>query len=318
MAVEHLVFSVGILLAAFVVDLGFGEMPNRLHPVVLMGRSTRRLRDLGLRLGTTSQLLFGAAMALLLPCLFAAAAWAVLKALGAWPWLQAAVAVFLLKSSFAVRELGKAAGRVGRALVQGDVDKARYELRCLCSRDASQLDKEQLASATIASVAENLSDSFVAPLFYFLLGGVPGAVFYRVVNTMDAIVGYRGRLEYLGKAAARLDDLLNIVPARLTALLLLLAGLLCRMNVRFGLAILRRDRCLTPSPNGGWPMATMAGLLGVQIVKIDHYVLGDAARSPTAATIDAAWRVALVAAVLALAAAVAVVLAWGGVLGLRP
>jgi adenosylcobinamide-phosphate synthase len=292
-------------------------MPNRLHPVVLMGRSTRWLRDLGFRLGKVSQLLFGAAMALLLPCLFAAATWALLFALGAWPWLQAVAAVFLLKSSFAVRELGRAAGRVGLALAQSDVAKARYELRCLCSRDASQLDEEQLASATIASVAENLSDSFVAPLFYFVVGGVPGAVFYRVVNTMDAIVGYRGRLEYLGKAAARLDDLLNIVPARLTALLLLLAGLLCRMNVRFGLAVLRRDRRLTPSPNGGWPMAAMAGLLGIQIIKIDHYVLGDAGQPPSAATIDAAWRVALVAAVLALAAAVAVVLAWGGIFGLR-
>src|SRR5262249_61854725 len=119
--------------------------------------------------------------------------------------------------------LGVAALDVRHALAGGRLHDARYALRSLCSRDASQLDPPLLVAAAIESVAENASDSFVAPLFYYALFGLPGAVFYRAVNTLDAMIGYHGRYEYLGKAAARLDDVLNFVPARLTAALLLAA-----------------------------------------------------------------------------------------------
>src|SRR5207302_5219298 len=138
---------------------------------------------------------------------------------------------------------------------------ARAALRALGGRDASQLDGEALVAGAIQSLAENASDSFVAPLFYYLLAGVPGAVAYRAVNTLDAMIGYRGKYEALGKAAARLDDLANLVPARLTAGLLLLAGWLGGRDVAAGWRVLRRDGAKTPSPNGGRPMAVMAGLL---------------------------------------------------------
>jgi adenosylcobinamide-phosphate synthase len=119
------------------------------------------------------------------------------------------------------------------------------------------------------------------------------------VNTLDARIGYRGRYEWLGKASARLDDLLNLVPARLTAGLLLAGGLLLGAHVRAGLAILRRDGARTESPNAGRPMATMAGLLGVELEKVGHYRLGDAQHPVDAGTIIAAWRIAFVAMVLA-------------------
>src|SRR4029077_4357780 len=167
--------------------------------------------------------------------------------------------------------LGAAAHRVSRALARGDLAAARQGLASLCSRDPAALDGPALAAATIESLAENASDSVVAPLFYFALFGIPGAVFYRAVNTLDAMIGYHGRYEYLGKAAARFDDLLNLIPARLTAWLLLGAGSLTAADATRGWSICRRDGGNTESPNAGRPMAAMAGLLGVELVKAGHY-----------------------------------------------
>jgi adenosylcobinamide-phosphate synthase len=122
------------------------------------------------------------------------------------------------------------------------------------------------------------------------LVGVPGAVAYRAINTLDAMIGYRGEYEALGKTAARLDDLANLIPARLTALLLLLAGFLRGDPVSEGWRILRRDGGKTPSPNGGRPMAALAGLLGVRLEKPGAYVLGDPVNPLTPATVRKAWR----------------------------
>src|SRR5690606_33443151 len=124
--------------------------------------------------------------------------------------------------------------------------------------------------------------------------------------TLDAMIGYHGRYEYLGKASARLDDILNFVPARITALLLLVAGALCRHDVRSGWRVLRRDGHTTESPNAGRPMAAMAGLLRVQLEKADHYRLGDAVEPLRAETIDRAWRIVFVCAALAFGTALAV------------
>jgi adenosylcobinamide-phosphate synthase len=175
-------------------------------------------------------------------------------------------------------------------LEKGELHAARDGLRALCSRDPSRLSPEELAAGAIASVAENASDSIVAPLFYFVLFGVPGAVGYRALNTLDAMIGYRGEYEALGKFAARLDDVANWLPARLTALLLLAAGALLGCEVRRGWRIARRDAGQTPSPNGGWPMAAMAGLLGVALTKPGVYVLGDACAPITEGTLARARR----------------------------
>jgi adenosylcobinamide-phosphate synthase len=208
---------------------------------------------------------------------------------------------------FAARALGDAAREVASALSTGKLERARFGLRSLCSRDPSQLSEAQLVGATIESVAENASDSFVAPLFYYVLFGLPGAVVYRAVNTLDAMVGYRGKYEYLGKASARLDDVLNFVPARLTAALLLCAGALQGKDLRRGWLIWRRDAASTASPNAGRPMAAMAGLLGVRLEKAGHYDLGDAREALAQHKITESWAVVRLAfaltAVLALAAA---------------
>jgi adenosylcobinamide-phosphate synthase len=233
-----------------------------------------------------------------------------LEATRPWPLLSFLAAVFLLKSSFSLRELGRAARRVRGALARDDLSEARYGLCSLCSRESGQLGERQLVGATVSSLAENTSDSFVAPLLYYATFGVPGAVAYRAVNTLDSMIGYRGHYENLGKAAARLDDLLNLLPARLTSLLLIAAGAVQGLPARVGWRMMRRDGHRTPSPNGGRPMAAMAGLLGVVLEKDGCYRLGDDRERLTPATIDWAWRL------VSTAAAVATLLA-GAAVGIR-
>lgn len=288
-----------MLAVALAADVLLGDPPNAVHPVAWIGRLTNALVRRAPTQGALGQLVAGGLIVVAV-CgagvgAVAALAWATAGTPVLAFWLGAAV----LKCMFAIKGLG-AAGRVVRvALADGRVPDARRGLSALCSRDAASLDEAQLAAATIESLAENLSDSFVAPLLAYAAFGLPGAVCYRAANTLDAMIGYRGRFEHLGKAAARFDDLLNLIPARLTALLLLAAGALAKGDVRGGLRILRRDRNATASPNAGWPMAAMAGLLGVALEKPGHYQLGDATRAVTAADIDRAWRLVAIAAALA-------------------
>lgn len=287
---------------AFAIDAMLGELPARVHPVVWIGRLVDRVVSWSPRRGRTRQLLFGAGVALSVPVLVAALASAVLLACGD-SLVRLPVEALLLSSLFAVRALGDAARGLQVPLEHDRLDDARHALRSLCSRDPSALAPHELAAAGIESTAENTSDSIVAPLFYYALLGLPGAAAYRAVNTLDAMIGYRGRFEYLGKASARLDDALNLVPARLTAAFLLLAGALDGARLRDGVRVWRRDARAPESPNAGHPMAAMAGLLGVQLHKRGCYTLGDGARAPGPHDLGRAWRIASRAAWIALAAA---------------
>jgi adenosylcobinamide-phosphate synthase len=293
--------ALGTLAVALLLDQLAGEYPAPSHPVVWMGWLISGLLRLAPAAGWWRQFLFGALLTAAVVALCTAAAVLVAHLAGAVPFVGLVPGALLLKASFALRELGAAAERVRRPVAAGDLPAARAALRSLCSRDPSQLDGEALLAATIQSLAENASDSFVAPLFYYVLFGVPGAVAYRAINTLDAMIGYRGRYEALGKAAARLDDLANLVPARLTAGLLLLAGWLSGKDVATAWRVLRRDAAKTPSPNGGRPMAVMAGLLGARLEKPGAYALGDPRTPLTPAAVGDAWRLVVLAAWLAAA-----------------
>ena len=290
--------DVTILLAAVALDLAFGEPPARVHPVVWMGRLQSTLR----RWAPTAPLpafLWGAVMAVLGPISFGGLTWLALgHSRGPARWV---LAVLLLKSAFAIRALATAGWDVSRPLAAGDADAAAAALGSLVSRDTRTLTAPLVAAAAVESLAENSSDSVVAPLLFFAAAGVPGAVAYRAVNTLDAMIGYHGELEWLGKTAARLDDLANLVPARATALLLALAAPLGGGSTRRAVAIWARDRRLTESPNAGHPMATMAGALGVELEKRGHYRLGAGLGTPTPVDVDRAVRIMLGAAACAVA-----------------
>jgi adenosylcobinamide-phosphate synthase len=225
-------------------------------------------------------------------------------------WLGLLVDALALKSMLSLRGLAAGALAVGADLRRADLTGARAALgRDLVSRPTAALDAGQVASATVESVAENLTDAFLAPVLFFLVFGLPGAVAYRVVNTADAMIGYReGILLHFGRVAARLDDVLNLVPARVAALALIVAAPLAGGDGRRALETMRRDHGRTASPNAGWTMAAMAGALGVALEKPGVYRLGDG-RPPTADDVARAVRIMALGAALALVVAVALALA---------
>lgn len=284
------------------IDRFLGEPPNALHPVCWIGNAIAALTPKR-RYGSAVELLLGGLLALGLPTLLAGlTAWAMAR-LAPYPAAAFAVHVFVLSSMFSLDGLRRAGARMVAALRNG-LAEGRSTLSWLCSRDPSALSESELVAATVESVSENASDSFVAPVLFYVAFGLPGAVFYRVVNTLDAMIGYRGRFEYFGKAAARLDDLCNLVPARLTALMLLGAGVVCDADVRGGMRVLTRDRARTESPNAGWPMAAMAGLLGLQLSKPGHYTLGDGVVPQDSTVIGRATRLVSAAGYLLLLAVI--------------
>ena len=284
-----------ILFLAIVIDLTLGELPRPVHPVVWIGKVASFLERGGAGQARLIQFVYGVGMILCTIGLFTVATYFVLFYLKSFSFVAyVLVAAVLLKSTFSLKELRRVALSIKGLLLNGKLDEARLELRSLVSRDTRGLTEPQVISATVESVAENTGDSFVAPLFYFLLFGVPGAVAYRVVNTLDAMVGYHGKYEYLGRFASRLDDVLNFIPARLAALLLVLASLLVGRGARTTWRVALSEHSKTESPNAGWTMAAMAGALSVQLEKAGHYRLGRADVSLRPESIDAAVKLMLI------------------------
>ena len=304
--------EVGTVLVAAGLDL-LGEPPATWHPVVWYGKLIRFLEHRApdkepARFVYGGLMLVLAAPAALLPA--AGIRWLTAYA-GRYHRQSGAAAAMLLvgaalKPCFALNMLVTAGRSVRMALEREDLPAAREALQSLVSRDRSQLSAELAAAAAVESLAENVSDSVVAPLFYYALAGLPGAALYRLYNTFDAMIGYHGAYEYLGKAAARWDDLLNLLPARLTALLIIALAPVYGGNRRRAWRVWRRDARQTESPNAGHPMSAAAGALGVQLEKTGHYVLGDREAVVSAHTIkqaeDMVWLVGGMALLLTIAA----------------
>lgn len=292
-----------ILVLALFYDLARGEPHQRLHPVVWIGATIEAIAPLARRGDPARQFVAGALLAAGTPAVAAGGATIGLRTLRRWQGpLGGAVyhvaAAWLLTSSFAVRALFAASGMVRHALAVDDMPAARQALRALVSRDASTLGAAGIAAAAIESLAENFGDGIVAPLLAYSVAGVPGAVAYRAINTLDATIGYHGPDEWVGKAAARLDDLVNLAPARCAALLLCLAAPTRDARLA-GWRLMRRDARLTASPNAGWPMAAAAGIVGVALEKQGHYRLGAGLPAPGPADIRAAERLVAHATTLA-------------------
>jgi adenosylcobinamide-phosphate synthase len=289
------------LALAIALDALLGEPHARWHPVAAMGQVIASCERRAPR-APHAAVAYGAMLAVggTLVC-FLATRRLLALADRHTPMLSLPMRAIALKTTFAVRALDDAALDVATPLAVGDLPAARSGLRALVSRETAGLDEGRVAAAAVESVAENLADSFVAPLFWYALLGVPGAVAYRFANTCDAMLGYRGRYEYLGKFAARLDDSLSWLPARLTAAALVSACVLTRTNPRGAWQTMWRHHARTASPNAGWPMSAAAGALGVRLEKLGHYTLG-AGQLPDAATIHAATALMRAAAALAFAA----------------
>lgn len=269
---------------ALAIDRWLGEPPARVHPVVGMGRwlgwAGRHVAPLPGDARRAEPFVRGALAWLVGAFMAAGLGWLLQRAAGALPALMAAAALALcLKPLLAWRMLRDEVAAVEAALARS-LPEGRDRLARLVSRDVQRLDAGAVRESAIESLAENLNDSVVAPLFWFAVAGLPGAALYRFANTADAMWGYRGERggrdwTWAGKWAARADDALSWLPARLTALLLMLAA------GRWP-AGLWREAARTPSPNGGWPMGAMALLLGVHLRKPGVYALHADGREPQA------------------------------------
>ena len=275
------------------IDRFMGEPPSPIHPVVWMGHYLKACGGVTVRCPPAPAFLLGALAWWLGALLAGAAAWGV-QALVFWqlagyvasPGWGAAVdtallgvlMAWLLKCMLSWRLLREEVGAVELALAQS-LEAGRERLSWLVSRDTAQLTESQVRESAIESLAENLNDSVVAPIFWFVLLGLPGAAVYRFANTADAMWDYRGvyrgkNWEWAGKWAARADDVLSWIPARITALLLALAA------KGLPLSALRREARKTPSPNSGWPMAAMALALNISLGKPGVYSLNPEGRAP--------------------------------------
>lgn len=284
------------LLGALVLDDRLGEPPPTVHPVRLMGRAIEAAEARAPE-AAPARLRYGAVLAGALPFGAAAAAWTFSRLAHRRHRVAGlALDAALLSSMLARRSLLERAREVATALEAGDLEDARARLgRHLVSRDASALEAREVAAATIESVAENLSDGFTGPIVAYVLGGAPAAAAYRMVNTLDSMWGYRHEsYAELGRRPARLDDAINLVPSRVTALAIVAAA-----AVTEGPAAARQafdtwidEGDTTESPNAGQPMAAMAGVLGVRLEKRDAYTLGRAYPAPHTEDIARAIRLA--------------------------
>lgn len=267
-----------IILFAIGWDFFLKEPPNRLHPVTLLGKYialwSRVKFDIKNPLYQKIILFsFGTLMMILGIGICMAAMILMIKIISPFPVLFIVISAFFLKTSFSAYRLWHVSKEIYHALMNRNLmlaqDLTSYHL---VSRDTKALNESYISSAVIESLAENLVDSIISPLTYYLIGGLPLAWAYRFVNTADAMIGYHTpQYEYLGKFAARLDDALNFIPARMSGLIILLSAMICRMNFRNAFKVMVSESTKTESPNAGIPMSAVAGALEINLEKINHY-----------------------------------------------
>jgi len=273
------------LAAAYALDCCIGDPEWLPHPVRLMGwsiaASERALRHRGA--GKNFELAAGGLIAVGVPVLSALCVHLLLEHLrGSQANLAAAVEVWLAGTCLSTRDLLDEAAAVMRALESGDLERARLRVARIVGRDTNELDEEEVCRALVETLAESLSDGVIAPLFYLAIGGVPLAMAYKAINTLDSMIGHKDeKYLYFGRVAARIDDVANFVPARIAALLLCVAAEFTPegSGIR-GAHLWLRDGDKHASPNAGQVEAAMAGLLGVRLGGTNKYA-GEAIESPS-------------------------------------
>ncbi|MDR2068266.1 MAG: adenosylcobinamide-phosphate synthase CbiB [Spirochaetaceae bacterium] len=305
----------------FLLDLLLGDPPGIPHPVRGMGFLIARGEGVLRRLLPGNEGAAGTLLAILVTVLSLFLSGGVLFfAYGLNRWAGFTAEVILCWQVLSARDLQIESMRVYRAAVRGDLAGARKAVSMIVGRDTAALSMEQVIRAAVETVAENLSDGVIAPLFFLALGGPPLGMFYKAVNTLDSMIGYKNR-RYIrfGRTAAKLDDLANRLPARVSARLMIAAAAVLGFDAKNAARIYRRDRGLHPSPNSGHPESACAGALGIALGGKASYfgeihekaVLGDPLRPVTAGDIKSAIRLMYGASLLFLPAACFVRLAAG-------
>ena len=264
-----------IILLAVVIDIVFGELPSQIHPVVLMGNIIGYFKNLKDKHSSIDCKFAGALLTFFLIIFFSGIFVFIISFFKFNHTLLIIISSILLSTTFSIKLLLSSAASV-KADLNLNLNNARISLSYLVSRDTSELSRENVISAVIETLTENITDSVVSPIFYTFLLGIIGGIAYRVVNTLDAMIGYKNPDNiHIGWFPAKLDDLLNYIPARFTGFLVVFASMLLKLDWKNAYKIMKRDARNTPSPNSGYPMAAAAGALGIQLKKPGCYQLGD-------------------------------------------
>ncbi len=270
-----------IFLIAFLIDAIFGEYPDRIHPTIGIGKIISYLKPKLKSPNPRIEKANGVLLAIVVMLIAALPVFVLLF------WLRQSFGLYgqiayiivgavLFKATFAVTGMGHYTKPIASALKNNDLAEARKWLPFIVRRDPNTLNERQIISAAVESIAESTTDGVTAPFFFFAIFGVPGAFAYRVINTLDSMVGYKNvENKNIGWFSAKLDTITNYIPARLTAYLMVAASFLLRENWRESWRILQRDKNKTVSINAGWTISAMAGALDTQLEKQGCYTLGD-------------------------------------------
>jgi len=306
-------WSLAALIIGFGIDLVVGDPHEFPHPVVLIGKLIDDL-ERGLR-KVFPKTAWGEKVAGALLWLVVVLVSSLFPALLLWfchsisPWLRLGVESIMCWQILATKSLRDESMKVYRALESGDIMKSRYAVSMIVGRDTAELDDAGVTRAAVETVAENTSDGIVAPLIFLAIGGAPLGFFYKAVNTMDSMLGYvEPPYKNIGLVPAKMDDVVNFIPARISALLMLAAGCLLRLDVKNGWKIFCRDRFNHASPNSAQTESVCAGLLGLRLAGDAWYhgvlhkkrYIGDALREIEHEDIPRACRLLYVTALLAL------------------
>lgn len=306
-------WSLGALLLGFLIDLLLGDPHSIPHPVVWIGKLISGLERLLRRICPKTkqgERLAGGILWIVVAAVSTAVPTAVLYVCH-WvsPWLRLAAESVMCWQILATKSLRDESMRVYRVLKTGNLEQSRRAVSMIVGRDTQRLDDAGVTRACVETVAENTSDGVVAPMLFLAIGGAPLGFFYKAVNTMDSMLGYQEPpYQHIGLVPAKMDDVMNFIPARLSALIMLAAGWLLRLDVKNGWRIFRRDRRKHASPNSAQTESVCAGLLGLQLAGNAWYhgvlhqkpTIGDPLRPICHEDIPLACRLLYVTAWLAL------------------
>lgn len=260
----------------FIADTLIGDPRSKLHPVVLIGQLIAGLEKLFYRETQSSRqkLVSGGILAMLVMVL----TYEIVNAIELLlqnisnKYVIMAINGFLLSFTISPKSLANAGREIYDYLMVEDLENARCKVGWIVGRDTENLSPQEVSRAAIETVAENTVDGIISPLFFFLIGGLPLAYLYRAINTMDSMLGYKNdRYLYFGRVAARIDDVANYIPARITGIIFVVSAFILRLNTTNSWKMLRRDASKHPSPNGGWAEASVAGALEIRLGGYNFY-----------------------------------------------
>ena len=286
-SINLFLFIIFALLFSLAIDVFFGELPGKVHPVVIIGSIINFFKNVFIKIRNR----FSGLLLAICTCVVSGIILYIIYFIGKINWILLFVLfIILLSSSFSVKMLLETAISVKNDLNES-LEKARQSVSYLVSRNTDELTESFIVSATIESLTENITDSYVAPVFYYFIFAIVLIYYqfdnclywlllipmlYRIFNTMDAMVGYKtDELKFIGFVPAKIDDILNFIPSRIAGLYVVISAYLLKLDGKNSFKVMMRDARNCPSPNSGYTMASAAGAINIKLVKKETYILGD-------------------------------------------